>query len=118
MSSPPPQAGPDQYSPGPHAPGLGPGAPGQLAAGPPGRAGLLVSAVLLGVLAVAAVGMALVLRHAATECSSDIGQIAQAFDEQAAGDCSAAGTARTMLEIAAPVLALGSIALIIGSRRR
>ena len=84
----------------------------------PGRPGLLVSAVLVGVLAVAALGIALALGHAASACSSDIGQLAQAFDQQAAGDCSAASTARTALEIAAPVLAIACVALIVGYRRR
>jgi len=84
----------------------------------PGRPGLLVSAVLLGVLAVAALGIALALGHAASACSSDIGQLAQAFDQQAAGDCSAASTARTALEIAAPVLAIACVAVIVGYRRR
>jgi hypothetical protein len=79
---------------------------------------MLVSAVLLGILAVAALGIALALGHAASACSSDIGQIAQAFDQQAAGDCSAASTARTVLEIAAPVLAIGCVAAIVGYRRR
>ena len=83
-----------------------------------GRPGILVSAVLLGILAVAALGIALALGHAASACSSDIGQIAQAFDQQAAGDCSAASTARTILEIAAPVLAIGCVAAIVGYRRR
>jgi hypothetical protein len=84
----------------------------------PGRPGLLVSGVLLGVLAVAALGIALALGHAASACSSDIGQLAQAFDQQAAGDCSAASTARTVLEIAAPVLAIACVAVIVGYRRR
>jgi hypothetical protein len=83
-----------------------------------GRPGLLVSAVLLGILAVAALGIALALGHAASACSTDIGQLAQAFDQQAAGDCSAASTARTILEIAAPILAIGCIAAIVGYRRR
>ena len=77
-----------------------------------------MSAVLLGVLAVAALGIALALGHAASACSSDIGQLAQAFDQQAAGDCSAASTARTALEIAAPVLAIACVAVIVGYRRR
>jgi hypothetical protein len=141
MSHPPsPQApesyGPSRYSPRPsyprpHEPGpyragryqpgpdqAGPDAPAGSQPARGGRPSLLVSAVLLGVLAVAAIGIALVLGRAATECSSNIGQIAQAFDQQAAGDCSAASTARTVLEIAAPVLALGCIGMIIGYRRR
>jgi hypothetical protein len=84
----------------------------------PGRPGLLVSAVLLGVLAVATLGIALALGHAASACSSDIGQLAQAFDQQAAGDCSSASTARTVLEIAAPVLAIACVTVIVGYRRR
>ncbi len=113
------QPGPDQagrYQPGPDQ--AGPYAPAGSRPVRGGRPSLLVSAVLLGVLAVAAIGIALVLGRAATECSSNIGQIAQAFDQQAAGDCSAASTARTVLEIAAPVLALGCIGMIIGYRRR
>lgn len=102
-------------APGYQAGGLQPGGP---QAGRPGRPGMLVSAVLLGILAVAALGIALALGHAASACSSDIGQIAQAFDQQAAGDCSAASTARTVLEIAAPVLAIGCVAAIVGYRRR
>jgi hypothetical protein len=105
-----PQAGP--YQPAGYPP------PAAYQPGRPGRPGLLVSAVLLGILAVAALGIALALGHAATACSSDIGQLAQAFDQQAAGDCSAASTARTVLEIAAPVLALGCVAVIIAYRRR
>jgi hypothetical protein len=107
-------------APGYQAGGYQPGGPQP--AGPPaarpGRPGMLVSAVLLGILAVAALGIALALGHAASACSSDIGQIAQAFDQQAAGDCSAASTARTVLEIAAPVLAVGCVAAIVGYRRR
>jgi hypothetical protein len=136
MSYPPPPQQPEPYGPGqyprrPYVPGQdqpGQNQPGPAPAGPyapagyqparPGRPGLLVTAVLLGVLAVASIGIALALGHAATECSSDIGQIAQAFDQQAAGDCSTASTARTILEIAAPILALGCVALIIGYRRR
>jgi hypothetical protein len=110
-----------QYPPGGYQPAgyqqAGYQPPGYQAARP-GRPGLLVSAVLLGVLAVAAVGIALALGHAASACSSDIGQFAQAFDQQAAGDCSAASTARTVLEIAAPVLAIACVALIVGYRRR
>jgi hypothetical protein len=115
----PNEPGPDQagrYQPGPDQPG--PYAPAGAQPARSGRPGLLVPAVMLGVLAVAAIGIALVLGRAATECSSNIGQIAQAFDQQAAGDCSAASTARTVLEIAAPVLALGCIGMIIGYRRR
>ncbi|HEY6479305.1 MAG TPA: hypothetical protein VIZ00_04710 [Streptosporangiaceae bacterium] len=104
------------YQPGGYPPG-GPQAGGPQA-GRPGRPGILVSAVLLGILAVAALGIALALGHAASACSSDIGQIAQAFDQQAAGDCSAASTARTILEIAAPMLAIGCVAAIVGYRRR
>jgi hypothetical protein len=107
-------------APGYQAGGYQPGGPQP--AGPPaarpGRPGMLVSAVLLGILALAALGIALALGHAASACSSDIGQIAQAFDQQAAGDCSAASTARTVLEIAAPVLAVGCVAAIVGYRRR
>jgi hypothetical protein len=119
------QAGPYQWGPyqgGAQGHGGQSPAPGQVPPGyqvpRPGRPGYLVSAVLLGVLAVAAIGIALVLGHAATECSTDIGQIAQAFDQQAAGDCSAASTARTILEIASPLFALGCIAMIVGYRRR
>lgn len=111
----------NQYPPGGYAaPGYQPGGlqAGGLQAGRPGRPGILVSAVLLGILAIAALGIALALGHAASACSSDIGQIAQAFDQQAAGDCSAASTARTILEIAAPVLAIGCVAAIVGYRRR
>jgi hypothetical protein len=107
-------------APGYQAGGYQPGGP-QPAGSPaarPGRPGMLVSAVLLGILALAALGIALALGHAASACSSDIGQIAQAFDQQAAGDCSAASTARTVLEIAAPVLAVGCVAAIVGYRRR
>jgi hypothetical protein len=117
---------PGQYQPGQYQPGQYP--PGQNPAGqypPPGyqparrgRPGLLVSAVLLAILAVAALGIALALGHAASACSSDIGQLAQTFDQQAAGDCSAASTARTVLEIAAPILAIGCVAAIVGYRRR
>jgi hypothetical protein len=119
------QAGPYQWD--PHQGGAQGQAgrspvPGQVPPGyqapRPGRPGFLVSAVLLGILAVAAIGIALVLGHAATECNTDIGQIAQAFDQQAAGDCSAASTARTILEIASPLFALGCIAMIVGYRRR
>ncbi|HEX5293181.1 MAG TPA: hypothetical protein VFX25_30270 [Streptosporangiaceae bacterium] len=109
------------YQPGGYQPaGPQPGGPQPAGhqAGRPGRPGMLVSAVLLGILAVAALGIALALGHAASACSSDIGQIAQAFDQQAAGDCSAASTARTVLEIAAPVLAVGCVAAIVGYRRR
>jgi hypothetical protein len=128
MSHPPQQPepyGPGQYPPGQYAagqyqPGPGPGAqyppPGYQPARP-GRPGLLVSSVLLAILAVAALGIALALGHAASACSSDIGQIAQAFDQQAAGDCSAASTARTVLEIAAPILAICCVAAIFGYRR-
>jgi hypothetical protein len=119
------QAGPYQagpYQPGQVPPGQypppGPNPPPGYQLARPGRPGYLVSAVLLGILAVAAIGIALALGHAATECSTDIGQLAQAFDQQAAGDCSAASTARTVLEIAAPLFALGCIAMIIGYRRR
>ena len=108
--------GGNQYPPGGYQPGAY--QPGGLQAVRPGRPGILVSAVLLGILAVAALGIALALGHAASACSSDIGQIAQAFDQQAAGDCSAASTARTILEIAAPVLAIGCVAAIVGYRRR
>jgi hypothetical protein len=121
----------NQYPPGGYAaPGYPPGGyqaggpqaggrqPGGRQAGRPGRPGILVSAVLLGILAVAALGIALALGHAASACSSGIGQLAQAFDQQAAGDCSAASTARTALEIAAPVLAIGCVAAIVGYRRR
>jgi hypothetical protein len=107
---------PGGYQPGGYQPG-GPQA-GGFQAVRPGRPGILVSAVLLGILAVAALGIALALGHAASACSSDIGQIAQAFDQQAAGDCSTASTARTVLEIAAPVLAIGCVAAIVGYRRR
>jgi hypothetical protein len=141
MSYPPQQPDPEPYGAGQYPPGQYPG--GQGAAGQyppggyqgagyqaggyqppgyeavrPGRPGLLVSAVLLGILAVAALGIALALGHAANACNSDIGQLAQAFDQQAAGDCSAASTARTFLEIAAPVLAIGCVAVIVGYRRR
>lgn len=111
----------NQYPPGGYAaPGYQAGGlqAGGLQAGRPGRPGILVSAVLLGILAVAALGIALALGHAASACSSDIGQLAQAFDQQAAGDCSAASTSRTILEIAAPVLAIGCVAAIVGYRRR
>jgi hypothetical protein len=147
MSYPPQQPEPEPYGAGQYPPGEYPGAqfppgqyppggqlpPGQYPPGGyqppgyqppgyqavrPGRPGLLVSAVLLGVLAVAALGIALALGHAASACSSDIGQLAQAFDQQAAGDCSAASTARTVLEIAAPVLAIACVAVIVGYRRR
>jgi hypothetical protein len=114
------QAGP--YQPGQVPPGQypppGPNPPPGYQLARPGRPGYLVSAILLGILAVAAIGIALALGHAATECSTDIGQLAQAFDQQAAGDCSAASTARTVLEIAAPLFAVGCIAMIIGYRRR
>jgi hypothetical protein len=107
-------------APGYQAGGYQPGGPQPGGPQParPGRPGMLVSAVLLGILALAALGIALALGHAASACSSDIGQIAQAFDQQAAGDCSAASTARTVLEIAAPVLAVGCVAAIVGYRRR
>jgi hypothetical protein len=147
MSYPPQQPEPEPYGAGQYPPGEYPGAqfpagqyspggqlpPGQYPPGGqlppgyqppgyqavrPGRPGLLVSAVLLGVLAVAALGIALALGHAASACSSDIGQLAQTFDQQAAGDCSAASTARTVLEIAAPVLAIACVAVIVGYRRR
>jgi hypothetical protein len=111
----------NQYPPGGYAaPGYQAGGyqPGGPQPARPGRPGMLVSAVLLGILALAALGIALALGHAASACSSDIGQIAQAFDQQAAGDCSAASTARTVLEIAAPVLAVGCVAAIVGYRRR
>jgi len=130
MSYPPQQPEPEPYGAGQDPPGEypGPGPAGQYPAGGyqpagyqavrPGRPGPLVSAVLLGILAVAALGIALALGHAASACNSDIGQIAQAFDQQAAGDCSAASTARTVLEIAAPVLAIGCVGVIVGYRRR
>jgi hypothetical protein len=133
MSHPPQQPepyGPGQYPPGQYPPGQyaagqyppGPGPAGQYPPpgyqpGRAGRPGLLVSSVLLAILAVAALGIALALGHAASACSSDIGQIAQAFDQQAAGDCSAASTARTVLEIAAPILAICCVASIVGYRR-
>jgi len=108
---PPGQYPPGQYSPGQYPP------PGYQPARP-GRRGLLVSAVLLAILALATLGIALALGHAASACNSDIGQLAQTFDQQAAGDCSAASTARTVLEIAAPILAIGCVAAIVGYRRR
>jgi hypothetical protein len=131
MSYPPQQPEPEPYGAGQHPAGQYPGGqypggqypaggyqPAGYEAGRPGRPGLLVSAVLLGILAVAALGIALALGHAASACNSDIGQLAQAFDQQAAGDCSAASTARTVLEIAAPVLAIACVAVIVGYRRR
>jgi hypothetical protein len=123
----PGQAPAGQHQPGQHQPGQHQPGQHQPAGYPPpaayrparaGRPGLLVSAVLLGILAVAALGIALALGHAASECSTDIGQLAQAFDQQAAGDCSAASTARTILEIAAPILAIACVAAIVGYRRR
>jgi hypothetical protein len=116
MSYPPQQPEPEPYGAGQYPAGQYPA--GQYPAIRPGRPGLLVSAVLLGILAVAALGIALALGHAASACNSDIGQLAQAFDQQAAGDCSAASTARTVLEIAAPVLAIACVAVIVGYRRR
>jgi hypothetical protein len=134
MSYPPQQpepSGPGQHPAGQYQPGQNPG--GQYPAGPgpagqypppgyqparPGRPALLVSSVLLAIPAVAALGIAVALGHAASACTSDIGQIAQAFDQQAAGDCSAASTARTVLEIAAPILAICCVAAIVGYRCR
>jgi hypothetical protein len=131
MSYPPQQPEPEPYGAGQYPAGQYPAGeypggqypgggyqPAGYEAGRPGRPGLLVSAVLLGILAVAALGIALALGHAASACNSDIGQLAQAFDQQAAGDCSAASTARTVLEIAAPVLAIACVAVIVGYRRR
>jgi hypothetical protein len=81
------------------------------------RTSLLVIGVIIGVLAPIALLVAVLLGHAASACGSDIGQIAQAFDQQAAGDCSTASTARTVLEVAAGVFAVGCVASIIGYRR-
>jgi hypothetical protein len=83
-----------------------------------GGAGILATAIVLGVLGAAALFLALLAGHAASTCSSGLGQLAQAFDQQTATNCSDVSLAHIALKVVTVVLGVGCLAAAIGYFRR
>ncbi|MGH3403952.1 MAG: hypothetical protein ACRDRJ_15845 [Streptosporangiaceae bacterium] len=65
--------------------------------------------------------LTLIVGHNASTCNSGLGQVAQAFDQQTAGQCSAVNSAHAFLIVATVVLgiiSLGFLAATIDRYRR
>lgn len=79
---------------------------------PPRRRGgsvLTAMTIVFGVLAALALFLSLLIGHDASTCNSGIGEFAQAFDQQAASQCSTVNTVHAALEVLTLVLAVACI---------
>jgi hypothetical protein len=119
---PPQQPGQYRWYPPPGYEHLPPGypTPCQYPPQPPPRrrTGFLVTAIVLGALAAITLFATLVTGHDASTCNSGLGQLAQAFSQQTAGDCSDVSLAHIALEVVTAVLGIGCLAAAVDYFRR
>ena len=79
---------------------------------PPRRRGgsfLTAMTIVFGVLAALSLFLSLLIGHDASTCNSGIGEFAQAFDQQAASQCSTVNAAHAALEVVTVVLGVACI---------